>query len=279
MDFRIDRFATLYLTHPLQRNKAAIPILMYHSVADDAEVGKHPYYRTITTPGRFAEQMAYLHGNGYSAISSVEAARRLKEQSGEILPKSVVITFDDGFLDFYQNAFPVLKQYGLKATMYLPTAYIAADRRKFKDRDCMTWGEVRELQRLGICFGSHTVTHPQLHGLTAASIEEEVRVSKQVIEQNGGFAVDSFAYPYAFPEADIGFKQNLRELLGRTGYGDGVCTTVGRADSHSDVFFMERLPVNSCDDERLFAAKLAGSYDWVAKPQYLLKKIKRWAGR
>jgi peptidoglycan/xylan/chitin deacetylase (PgdA/CDA1 family) len=279
MDFRIDRLATLYLTHPFERNKAAIPILMYHSIANDTEVGVHPYYRTITTPGRFAEQMAYLHGNGYLAISSVEAARRLKEQDGKALSRCVVITFDDGFLDFYKHAFPVLEQYGLTATMYLPTAYIAAERRKFKGRECMTWGEVRELQKLGISFGSHTVNHPQLHSLKAASIEEEVRVSKQVIEQNGGFAVDSFAYPYAFPEADIAFKQSLRDLLGKAGYADGVCTTVGRADRQSDVFFMERLPVNSCDDERLFAAKLAGFYDWVAKPQYFVKKMKRWAGR
>jgi peptidoglycan/xylan/chitin deacetylase (PgdA/CDA1 family) len=279
MDFRIDRFATLYLTHPFRRHKAAIPILMYHSIADDTEVGVHPYYRTITTPGRFAEQMAYLHGNGYSAISSVEAARRLKDHNGENLPKCVVITFDDGFVDFYQHAFPVLKRYGLTATMYLPTAYIAGERRKFKDRECMTWGEVRELQELGISFGSHTVNHPQLHSLEAASIEEEVRVSKQVIEQNGGFAVESFAYPYAFPESDFEFKQRLRNVLGEAGYTGGVCTTVGRADAGSDVFFLERLPMNSCDDDRLLAAKLAGSYDWVAKPQYFVKMIKSWAGR
>jgi len=121
-----------------------------------------------------------------------------------------------------------------------------------------------------------TVTHPQLHDCDANSIKQEIVGSKQTIEQKLGCAVQSFSYPYAFPETDASFKQRLREELHRAGYKNGVCTTVGRPSPASDPFFLKRLPVNSDDDARLFLAKLAGSYDWLAKPQYLVKMAKKW---
>jgi peptidoglycan/xylan/chitin deacetylase (PgdA/CDA1 family) len=280
MTVRIDRLATLYVVDPLRRcsfnSQAAIPILMYHSVADEDEAGVHPYYRTATAASVFAAQMETLHQNGFSVISPMEAINACREH--EAAKNSVVITFDDGFHNFYLNAFPVLKRYGFTATMYLPTAYIGESRLSFKGKECLTWAEVRELQKHGILFGSHTVTHPQLHDCDASTIKREIADSKQTIEQKLGCAVQSFAYPYAFPEADASFKQRLREDLRDAGYENGVCTTVGRSGTASDPFFLKRLPVNSDDDSRLFRAKLAGSYDWLAKPQYLVKKVKKWVG-
>jgi hypothetical protein len=66
----------------------------------------------------------------------------------------------------------------------------------------------------------------------------------------------------------------LRDSLRQAGYQNGVCTVVGRARRSSDPFFMERLPVNSCDDTALFQAKLAGAYDWISKSQYVVKMVK-----
>jgi peptidoglycan/xylan/chitin deacetylase (PgdA/CDA1 family) len=280
MTVRIDRLATLYVADPLRRcgftSQAAVPILMYHSIADEDEAGVHPYYRTATAASVFAAQMDTLHQSGFSVLSPMEAINVCREH--ESAKKSVVITFDDGFRNFYVNAFPVLKRYGFTATMYLPTAYIGETRLSFKGKECLNWAEVRELQRHGISFGSHTVTHPQLHNCDASAIKREIADSKQTIEQKLGSAVQSFAYPYAFPETDARFKERLREELRRAGYENGVCTTVGRPRAASDPFFLKRLPVNSDDDSRLFQAKLAGSYDWLAKPQYLVKKVKKWVG-
>jgi len=99
--------------------------------------------------------------------------------------------------------------------------------------------------------------------------------SKQRIEGDLGNTVESFAYPFAFPENDTNFKGRLRESLRPPGYTSGVCTSIGRVDGNADRFFMERLPVNSCDDPCLFEAKLAGAYDWVSKPQLWVKTAKR----
>src|SRR5665213_842693 len=101
---RADALATLYLFHPLRKlskQSSCIPILMYHSISDTPE-RTHPYYRTVTTPSVFARQMEFLSHNGYSTISPTNAAdyiQRHDHASG----RPVVITFDDGFRDFYSN--------------------------------------------------------------------------------------------------------------------------------------------------------------------------------
>jgi hypothetical protein len=115
-----------------------------------------------------------------------------------------------------------------------------------------------------------------LHDLNPAQIQEEIANSKKTIEEKTGCAVDSFAYPYAFPQADQDFKTRLRDTLTAAGYANGVCTTVGRASRGSDRFFLERLPVNGCDDETLFEAKLDGAYDWLGSFQYFSKLAKTY---
>jgi peptidoglycan/xylan/chitin deacetylase (PgdA/CDA1 family) len=274
MDFRPDRLATLYLVSPFLRlakgNEPSVPILMYHSITDEDESNAHAYYRTKTSPAMFAAQMKYLHESGYKTCSLAQAIHQLQKQT-QAADKLVVVTFDDGYRDFYHHAFPVLNQYGFSATVFLPTAYIGENPVSFKGTDCLTWAEVRELNRHGIRFGSHTVTHPQLHELSVPKIQEEIVNSRKTIEEMLGCAVDSFAYPYAFPQTDTDFKKMLRDSLRLAGYQNGVCTIVGRANRKSEPLFMQRLPVNSCDDAALFSAKLAGAYDWISKSQYIAK--------
>src|ERR1700694_1272040 len=134
MGLRIDRLATLCVVDPLRRcgfaGKAAIPILMYHSIADEDEGGVQPYYRTATAPAVFGAQMESLQKAGFSALCLSEAIRCLAEP--EAARSSVVITFDDGFRNFYTNAFPILNRYGFTATMFLPTAHIGENRLSFR---------------------------------------------------------------------------------------------------------------------------------------------------
>ena len=277
MDLRLDRLATLYLALPLTRHvsggELSLPILMYHSISDEDESRSHAYFRTCTLPEVFAKQMACLHCHGYTPCNLALALDYLGSGT-PFTTKPIIITFDDGYTDFYRQAFPVLQQYGFSATVFLPTAYIGERPLQFKGRDCLTWAKVRELSNYGIVFGSHTVTHPQLHELSASAVNEEIVSSKKTIEDRTGSAVDSFAYPFAFPQNDAPFRTMLRDSLRTAGYRNGVCTIVGRGSQDSDPFFLERLPVNSSDDARLFEAKLIGAYDWVATPQRLLKMAK-----
>ena len=279
MPFRLDRFATLYLVNPVRRRTStdshSIPILMYHSITAEDEGGVHPYHRTSTSPSVFALHMKYLYDHQYETINLADAVKLLK--TGTAGRKYVVITFDDGYRDFTRYAFPELHRYGFAASVFLPTAFIGTQPKKFKGKDCLTWSEVRELQRSKISFGSHTVTHPQLVSLKPSAVRTEIANSKKAIEDNSGETVVSFAYPFAFPEANRSFVQVLRDTLVEFGYRQGVSTRIGTARKQDDPYFLRRLPMNSLDDVSLFRAKLQGGYDWLHKIQYAYKLLNNTA--
>jgi peptidoglycan/xylan/chitin deacetylase (PgdA/CDA1 family) len=241
---------------------------MYHGIQWGTST-RHPYYETNTSPKVFALQMKYLRDNGYRALDLDEAVRSLG--LGENLEERVVITFDDGLRDFYTAAYPTLKEYGLSSTMFLPTGFISDERLSHEGKEYMTWSEARELRANGVRIGSHTVSHPQLRLLAAREIDDETCRSKQIIEDKIGSSVTSFSYPFAFPQADRAFAKDLRDILQRHGYENGVSTVIGTARAHHDRFFLPRLPVNSYDDLPLFRAKLAGAYDWLHMFQYVHK--------
>ena len=248
-----------------------IPILMYHSVKSQA--GRtHPYYETNTSPEVFTRHMKFLSDNGYLAVSLEKALQSLSAE--EDAAKHVVITFDDGFRDFYSVAYPILSERGFVATVFLPTGLINDQRLQWKGADLMTWAEVRELQTFGIRFGSHTVNHPDLEKLDGEQIDREVGQSKQTLEDKLGVPIKSFAYPYAFPEHNKTLTQRLTEILTNCGYENGVSTVIGRARSCDNRFFLPRLPVNTWDDLPFFQAKLEGGYDWLHLPQSIYKKVR-----
>jgi len=277
---RLDRSLTLHLFRPLQSiglrsGGFHLPILMYHSISDTPEPGFSPYYKVCTSPRRFAEQMQSLAETGWKGVTLREGLDVLAGKK-PMAGRPVAITFDDGFQDFYTAAFPVLKQHGFAATMYLPTAFIGDDRRSFKSHACLNWSEIREMHRTGIEFGSHTVNHPVLYELSWKEIETELRESKSTIEDQLEHPVSAFAYPYAFPQMEIRFIKQFCDLLCHIGYQNSVTTIVGRARSQDSFFQLSRLPANTSDDRSLFEAKLSGAYDWVAIPQILRKKAARW---
>lgn len=277
---RPDRAASLYFFGPLAGvlpRRHGVPILMYHRVPPVDQCTTHPYYCTNTAAPVFEQQIQFLKERGYKTVGVTEAFQAVQAPPSD--EKVVALTFDDGYLDFYTHAFPILSQYGFTATIFLPTAYIGDSALRFKGFDCLTWGQVRELRRAGMNFGSHTVTHPQLRDVEHEQLRREVSESKHDIEDQLGEATTAFAYPYAFPETDLKFVSRLRQVLLESGYREGVSTVLGRVMRSSDPLFMGRLPANSHDDLPFFRAKLEGGYDWLQVPQRLSKEIKMRTAR
>ncbi|HEY3932216.1 MAG TPA: polysaccharide deacetylase family protein [Verrucomicrobiae bacterium] len=279
---RLDRTLSLYLVRPLMKTgivsaKRKLPILMYHSISDAAESGISSYYKTNTSPARFEQQMRWLTEGGFRSVDLEEGLRLA--QRGIEKEKIVVITFDDGFRDFYDSAFPILKKYGHTATMFLPTAFLGEKRQSFKNKECLTWQEVRELRAAGIRFGSHTVNHPVLYKSSWPEIENELAVSKENLEQALGEKITSFAYPYALPQHDRPFVEKFQKLLRQLDYQSCATTVIGRVQTGDNPFCLKRLPMNNDDDQALFLAKLDGAYDWLAYPQSWFKSAHYRLGR
>jgi peptidoglycan/xylan/chitin deacetylase (PgdA/CDA1 family) len=248
---------------------ARVPILMYHSVSDSLFGKSHPYYQINCSPPVFARQMRWLRQNGYRTMDLTQMWTAM--ETGQDVSKTVVITFDDGYRDFYTDAFEAMRQCGFTATIFLATDRIQNTPVRIDGVDYLTWSEVVELHKAGIQFGSHTVSHPDLRSLSPEQIEYELGCSKETIEQKLGTAVESFSYPFAFPEEDKTFTQFLVGILENLGFENGVSTIIGRAGKHDNRYYLPRLPVNSWDDAALLRAKLEGGYDWLHWPQWLYK--------
>ena len=282
----LDQWITLFVARPAQRlrfwpESFRVPILMYHSISNDEEKDRHPYYKVCTRPALFRDHLQVLREEGFRVVSLSEALLAL--QSTELASTArpahrgerlAVITFDDGFRDFLTAAWPVLAEFQYPATVFLATQFIGQQRRSFKGRECLTWDEVRELRRQGVHFGSHTISHPQLVDLAEVDFNNELRNSRQIIEHELGESIDTFAHPYAFPSVDTAYIRRFRDTLEACGYRLAVTTSLGCSHSGDDPFSLRRLPANSSDNRRLFLAKVHGSYDWLAIPQKAAKSFK-----
>jgi peptidoglycan/xylan/chitin deacetylase (PgdA/CDA1 family) len=278
----LDKYFTTTFFAPVARRWAnrgsdiAIPVLMYHSVSNEPETEAHPYFWVNTTPERFEAQMRFLKENNYNVISLSHGVELLYGAGNKSNKQAsyVVITFDDGFRDFYLIAFPILQKYGFTATVFMPTDYITDHTKKMAGKEHLSWDEVSELYKHGISFGSHTVNHAQLKDLNSEQVKDEIRHSKQIIESKIGAPIDSFSYPFAFPEEDKELTRRLTDTLIACGYKYGVSTRLGRASAKDPIYFLKRLPVNSRDDLTFFKAKLEGGYDWLHWIQLTSKVIR-----
>lgn len=242
---------------------------MYHSISDGNESNRHPYFSINTSKGVFSQHMKFLYENNYSIVPLKGIRHYLNGKTKN--NRIVVLTFDDGFYNFYENAFPVINKYGFHATVFISTDRITEN----KEIEYMNWHEVRELSRKNVDFGSHSVSHPKLILLDWNSIEYEIAESKKIIEDEIKKKVTIFSYPYAFPEVNRKYVSLLRTTLLNAGYEIGVTTKIGTASKKDDTLFLKRLPINSYDDLLFFKSKLAGGYNWLYGFQYLVKQTKR----
>lgn len=197
------------------------PILVYHQIVlDDAP----PDPLGFAIPLRqFRRDMQYLARQGYrtSSLPGVAAPT----QPGGDNTKTVCLTFDDGYADFYTHAVPVLAAYGFSATVFLVTDQVGglSDWDGEHGSPLMDWDQIRELLPAGITFGSHTCTHPRLTQLSQAQALEELAQSRALVEARLGQPCHAVAYPY-------GASSPLVQGLARqAGYTTGCGLDRGRA--------------------------------------------------
>jgi peptidoglycan/xylan/chitin deacetylase (PgdA/CDA1 family) len=200
-------------------------ILTYHSLNTSSSVIALP-------PETFRSQMRSLFERG---IEVVPLETLVTAGDTEIHGPAAALTFDDGFDDFYHEAFPVLSQYRFPATVFLVSGYCGRTNdwpgqpSAAGSRPLLSWSRIAELHRAGIRFGAHTVTHPRLPALPWKQAASEVLDSKRQIEDRVGSAVTAFAYPYGDE------SPRLRALVAEN-FSVGCSTRLGqlRRDSASE---------------------------------------------
>ncbi len=248
------------------RQRPSVRILYYHSISDLP-------VRSSVAPEVFAAHMGHLQEHGYHVLSLNEAVQQV--QTCSPLPeKSVVLTFDDGFLDNYEQAFPVLTRFGFPATIFLAASYIGSGRLPTLTHtdfvpQPLTWDQVKEMHAGGIEFGSHTLTHPMLSRIPLSQVRQEVRDSKRFMEDILSAPVRFFCYPRG------DFSAAVRHIVQDEGYAAACTIRPGVNDLKTDVFTLKRTYMSRRDTVEEFAKKLAGAYDLLQLGGYLWHRLRR----
>ncbi len=211
-----------------------VPVLMYHYIRVNPVASDRLGYGLSVTPTDFATQMDWLVKNGYHTVFPSELTAAMAQRA--TLPtKPIVLTFDDGYRDFYDQAWPVLKQYGLKSSSAVVTNF--ADKGDQGDLLFMNWKMIRELDRSGMVeIASHTQSHPNLTQMSAGQRWAEISRSKEMIEQKLGHPCAAFVYPSGrYDGATVADAK-------RAGYQIAFTTNDGKVRAPQDTGAILQLP-------------------------------------
>lgn len=169
------------------------PVLLYHSVA---ELAPSPQEAARA----FRGQMSFLKRSGYRTLTPGEFVKGLAD--GEWPRRSIFLTFDDGCLDFHDVAWPILREFGMTATVFLVHDALEGGIEAWRGPTypvmppVCTWKEVLAMRGQGVHYGSHTLSHVELNKAAPAEVAAQVARSKELLEQGLGDEVALFSYPY-----------------------------------------------------------------------------------
>ena len=195
-----------------------IPILMYHSICAD-----YPDNSLMVAPELFNEQMAWLNDNGFTTMSLEEVYEAF--ETGKVPVKPVAITFDDGYADNYTEAYPILKEYGMKATFFIIT------NNTDKDGYYMSTDMLKEMKEHGMEIENHTAYHLELGGASLADQKMTIEDGKEFLKENIGVDSKFLCYPAGkyddttvSLDAQLGIKAAVTTEYGFASINDGLYT-------------------------------------------------------
>lgn len=205
-----------------------VPILMYHYVEYVQDKGDKIRRSLDTLPVTLEGQIKTLADAGFTFMTNSELADVLDGKS-KLPSKPVLLTFDDGYRDFYTDAFPILKKYNAKATAYVISGFL-------NRANHLQDSQLDEIIKSGLVeIGAHTIHHAWLKGQPLKNVVTEVLGSKTELEQKFHIRIESFAYPYG------AFDSQAFEAVQAAGYKSAVSTIPGVSQSPINRFFLSRL--------------------------------------
>lgn len=209
------------------------------------------------SPVDFERQIKYLKDNNFTSFTMSELVKLKK-----VPRRSVVITFDDGYEDNFIKAFPILRKYGFKATIYLiinrENNNWSIHRRaknltnELVDEPKLQNEQIKQMLESGLIeIGAHTLNHLNFQKLTLGKTREEIEESKKAIEEEFKIECKTFAYPFGI------YKDNDHKIVKELGFTSAVTTNAGISDITEDnPFMLKRLTIRGKDNFLAFILKM-----------------------
>lgn len=257
----IEKIENIYARNYVLTKKYEIPVIMYHRVIrDKSEGGVHGIY---VTESQFEKHLKYLKQKGFETITFKDLLNNKYKDRFNREKKQIILTFDDGYTDNYNYAFPLLKKYGFKCVIYLLSHLnynkwdVEVKENPEHKFDLMDMSMIKEMEEYGIEFGGHTKTHSKLATLPIEIAQEEILTSKKVLEEKLGHALISFAYPYG------NLNEDVKKIVKNSGYNFAVATDSGDISFSEDLFQIRRIGIFSTNNFFTFKRKVSGKYNFI----------------
>lgn len=229
---------TPFITAPGPNEAALVPILMYHHLKDLPANASELDLTWTVAPKNFQAQIEWLAQKNYHAITMAELNAHLRLHS-PLPTKPVVISFDDGWKEDYEVAFPILKKNNFIGTFFPYTQPLGYS------QITLTWDQIKEMSGAGMDFQGHTLTHPHLMQLTPDGAAREIGEAKKALENHLNKPVVTFAYPFGE------YNNVVLELVKRAGFESAVTIDPGYRQRGEKIFQLQRIRISykeSLDD-------------------------------
>lgn len=241
------------------RTTPKLSVLLYHRIGPAKT--RQPHFCDID---RFRSQMRWLRASGHHVVSLEDACAGLFR--GAPLPeRPVVITFDDGFQDFHDHAFPVLRDFHYPAVVYVVAGLLGQAPKWLSDVESgariMSADMLRTVHAGGIEIGAHTLHHARLTDVTENTQISEITASKRVLEDALGKAVRSFAYPFG------SYNPSIRDAVANAGFDSGLTINRGLANWAPNPYEIPRKAISWGDNAIGFFYKLLFDNTFKRRPK------------
>lgn len=228
---------------------SSVPILGYHRIGESSR--GDPLGPFTVSPVDFARQMSFLSKAGYQSLSlyeyiAMDAKAKISSR------RRFVITFDDGYRDYYLTALPILRKFGFGATVFLVSDwFLHGNDFRESPNPMLRKEDIAEMKQWETHFGAHSCSHPSLPSLSAREAWQEISASKEILEEHLRRPIDFFSYPYG--QSD----ERLQSLTKTSGF-KGACGNDRRGGGD---FNLPRTMVRSNDTYFVFRLKAKGWSD------------------
>jgi peptidoglycan/xylan/chitin deacetylase (PgdA/CDA1 family) len=229
---------------------AHLPILLYHSISNTTS---KRFRRFAVPPALFQQHLEFLHEKKFKTYTVTQLVHAVSLKKIDLAERIAVLTFDDGFSDFFTEAFPVLKHFDFTATLYVTTEFIGGTSRWLEregeaDRAMLKWAELAEISDSGIECAAHGHSHRPLDSMSARAANDEITLPREILSSQLDRKIESFAYPFGY------YTQSLRGMVRAAGYSSACAVKYTASSVDDDSLALSRLFVGPDTYVRDFAA-------------------------